>query len=120
MFDIEGKIIGVVKNFHFKPLNQPIEPIFLAIVPNYYAYFMIKINDKSIPNGIGHIEKVWNEFLYDYAFEYDFWDEQKTSIYSSEKRMINILLYFTSLAILIAAIGLIGLSMFTTEIKTKE
>lgn len=120
MFDIEGEIIGVVKDFHFKPLNEPVEPIFLAIVPNYYSYFMIKLNDKSIPNGINHIEKVWNEFLHDYAFEYDFWDDHKTSIYRSEKRMINIFLYFTLLAILIAAIGLVGLSMFTTEIKTKE
>ncbi len=120
MFRTEGKIIGVVDDFHFMPLNQEIGPIFLAIIPNYYAQILIRIKEGSTQEGLQHIEKVWKSYIPEYAFEYNFWDDFNGEMYGSERQLINIFLYFTFLAILIASLGLVGLSMFTTEIKTKE
>jgi len=120
MFGIEGKIIGVVQDFHFLPLNQEIEPIFLAIIPNYYSNFMIKVDANNMDKALHHIEEVWKTFLPDFAFEYNFWEDHRTNLYYQEKRLINVFTYFTILTILIAAIGLVGLSMYTTQVKTKE
>lgn len=121
-WDLEGKIVGVVKDFHYQSVHQPIEPVILACKPteNWLNTVILRINQQNTATVLAEAEKVWKKFNPSYPFEYHFIADDFESMYKAEKRLSAIFLYFALLAIFISCLGLFGLVTFATEQKTKE
>lgn len=120
MWGMEGKIIGVVKDFNFRPLRTEIKPLILTPKAMPYTYLIIRIPSKNCTSAIKHLEGVWNRVNPEYPFDYHFLDEDFDRLYWDEQRLGKIFGYFTCLAIFIACLGLYGLVAFVAEQKTKE
>ena len=121
MFPVENfRIIGVVKDFHFKSFRSRIEPLILAWKPQWHQYINIKIAEGMTAPAMGKIRKTLDEFAPGVPVDYNFVDESFDRMYQSDKRMSIILIYFTLLAILIGILGLIGMALFMSEQRTKE
>jgi predicted permease len=119
-WDRKGKIIGVMKNFHFRPMHHQIQPIVFKIFPAWFRYIYIKIKPGNIPGTLASLKKSWSQLYPGYPFEYRFLDEQFDQLYRAEERMGTLTNYFTVLGILIACLGLFGLASFMAEQRTKE
>ena len=116
-----AKVIGVIKNFHFKSLSTEIEPMAISLfTPGGYSLFLIRISGNNISQNLTFIEDTWKHIAPNYPFEYTFLDEQFDRLYRAEQRMGKIFNYFTILGIFIACLGLLGLASFMAEQKTKE
>jgi len=115
-----GTIVGILKDFHFHSLHNPIEPLCIYYEPLYFDYLAIKINAANIPEAIQYIEKTMKKFSPKYPFEYHFFDEIFDLAYRTEKKTGHIFSAFACLSIGIACMGLFGLATFTTEQRTKE
>ena len=124
LLDKTGKIIGVVKDFHFAPLRNEIRPLVLHLVPYQYwmyrNYVFVRIRADNISRTIASIENMWDRAIPEYPFDFRFLDDTIDAMYRSEQRLEMILRIFTFLAISISCIGLFGLISFTAEQRTKE
>jgi ABC-type antimicrobial peptide transport system permease subunit len=114
------KIVGVVKNYHFKSLHHKIEPLILLYRQKPGHILVAKIRPGSTPEIIRDIEKIWKNFEPGYPVIYRFTDELLDDLYTSEKRIEKLFRYFSILSIFIACLGLFGLASFTAEQRTKE
>jgi ABC-type antimicrobial peptide transport system permease subunit len=116
-----GRIVGVLKNFHFKGADQPIEPIAFALTePVFLNFILVRLAPGNIPQALKTLENVWNKTIPDYPLEYSFIDEDYDNLFRSQLRLTNLLKYFTILAVIIACLGLYGLSAYSTERRTNE
>ena len=120
MWEKEGKIIGIVKDFNFRPLHTRIEPLILALKAQPYTYIFIRIASENYSNTLKYLESVWNRLNPEYPFDYHFLDEDFDRLYWDEQRLGKIFGYFSFLAIFIACLGLYGLASFVAEERTKE
>lgn len=119
-----GRIIGVIKDFHFAPLQYEIEPLVLHLMPYQYwmyqNYVFIRLRSDNVPQTMASLKKIWDRAIPEYPFEFHFLDETIDARYRSEQRLEVILRIFTFLAISISCFGLFGLISFTAEQRTKE
>jgi len=122
LFQDEGKVIGLVENFHFQPFHFKIEPLTLRIAESQglYHYIFIKVNSEDISDSISYIKNVFGKFNPGYPFEYSFLDDSFKNLYRAEERTNRLFDYFTILAICISCLGLFGLTAFMAEHRTKE
>jgi ABC-type antimicrobial peptide transport system permease subunit len=111
-------IIGVVKDFHFKSLHYKIEPLIMQIGGS--NTFFIRMKPEHITSTVESIRKMYNSFKPDIPLNFHFLDDDFDKLYRTEQKMSNIFGYFSFLAIIISCLGLIGLSLFMTERRTKE
>lgn len=118
--DEEGKIIGVMKDFHFKSMKNKIEPLTLFINEDWMNRISIKYQQGKEKETIALAEKTWKKHFPGIDFNYAFLDDYLTAYYKAEQKLQDILLIFTILAILIACMGLFGLAMFIAQQKVKE
>jgi len=114
------KIIGVVKNYHFRSLRQEIDPLILIYNPGPCGVLFARLKSENIPKTIGYMENIWKEFAPGHPFNYRFLDEALDDLYRSEQQIGTILRYFSILAIFISCLGLFGLASFMAEQRTKE
>ncbi|MFC1724781.1 ABC transporter permease [candidate division KSB1 bacterium] len=113
-------IIGVVKDYHFKSLDNPVEPLLITNRPDYLSRLSLKLNTADISNTMTQIEKKWNEVLPVYPFKFFFINDSFNSLYKSYNQLGSIFQTFTILAIIIGSLGLFGLISFTAEQRKKE
>lgn len=118
--EVSYSIIGVVRDFHFKSLESVIEPMLIRLDTKDLRYLNVKINDGNVAENIAALEKEWNAFETEFPFDFFFLDQRLQSMYSSEKKLGGIFIYFTILAIFIACLGLFGLASYISELRTKE
>jgi putative ABC transport system permease protein len=116
---VKGKVIGVVKDFHFESLHEPIVPIIFHS-DTRFRQMSVKLTANNVKAGIENIEKVWREFLPQIPFEYDFLSETYSNLYEQEQKQSQLFVIFASLAILIACLGLFGLATFNAMQRVKE
>lgn len=114
-----GIIIGVVKDFHFHSIHNPITSLVL-FSGDWFNTIMIKVQTKNMDQTLSHIEKVWKNLAPHRPFQYSFLDEQFELMYKSEQRTGKIIFIFTFIAITLACLGLFGLSSYNIIIKSKE
>ncbi|HKL09439.1 MAG TPA: ABC transporter permease [Bacteroidales bacterium] len=115
------KIIGVVKDFHFKSLHTTIEPAAFTLLPgNWEGVVCVKLRPENINNTISSIQNIWESFTSQYPFEYFFFDDHMEDLYQAEKRTSSIFIIFSLLSVVIALFGLFGLISFITEQRKKE
>jgi putative ABC transport system permease protein len=115
-------ILGVVKNFNFKSLRNPIEPYILKFQNDgmLWGYVTVKISALNYTTTIRQIEAIWKEFMVNDPLQYYFLDEDFEKMYVQEKQNAQMAVIFSILAIFIATLGLFGLTSFTVEQRTKE
>ena len=92
----------------------------MVLWPGGYEYILVKINPDEISGTLEYLKKNWNTFVPEVPFEYSFLDEDLNELYGKEERLGGIFLNFTIFAIVIACLGLFGLTAFTVEQRTKE
>lgn len=113
-------IIGVVEDYHFNSLHETIEPLVLGWTPGWHSLAYVKINGKNIQQGLQDLEEVWMDFSPEFPVKYSFLDKQFEQLYQKEQRMASVFIYFSGLAIFIAALGLFGLAAYSVGQKRKE
>lgn len=113
------EIVGVVKNFNFESLKQPIGPLGFFLAPST-GLASFKIKDANLSALLKTIEAKWKTMAPGMPFSYRFLDESFNDMYRDEQRIGKIALTFSILAILIACLGLFGLAAFVAEQRTKE
>lgn len=116
---LEYQIIGVVKNFHYESLRQNIQPLGL-FNDRSSGNVALKIAASNTPEAINRLEQWWNDRAPDKPFNYTFMDQQFDQMYRSESRVQDLMTAFSVLAIAIACLGLLGLSAYSAERRTKE
>jgi len=118
---LEGRIAGVLKNFHFKGADQAIEPMAFALTEtDWFNCILIRLNPGNTADALKAAERVWGNILPEYPFDYSFIDEDYKKLFSTNIRLTELLRYFTILAVIIACLGLYGLSAYSTERRTNE
>jgi len=119
----KGRIIGVVKDFNYESLHQPITPIILFINPPSFNSVSVKIRPnrpEDISTTLAFLQQKWQEYRPQNPFSYSFVDERYEQLYQNEHRLGQIFGAFSLLAVFIACLGLFGLASYTAEQRTKE
>lgn len=116
----EGTIIGVMKDFHYKSLQQDIKPLSMRIEPNGCNLITVHVGTAHLPATIAAIENKWKGMIPNRPFSYFFLDEYFDKQYRSEERFGKLFLNFAVLAIFISCLGLLGLASYSTLQRTKE
>jgi len=119
-FSGEARIIGVVKDFHFTSLHSKIAPLILSINSGRYGIVCVKVNYENISNSMDHLKNIWMQYAPEYPFEIKFLDTLVDGMYKTDKQTGTIIKYFTLVGILISCLGLIGLSVYISEVRKKE
>lgn len=123
----QAEIIGVTGDFYQKSLHAPIKPSAIIYHPGTYNNNIIHIalkpqttNGNEWKTAITTMGKIWQDVYPDNDFTYSFYDESIAKFYESEQHTSKLLTWATGLSILISCLGLLGLAMFTTNLRTKE
>lgn len=125
-FAYQQRIVGVVKDFHFVPLRQPINPLIIGIPPFpgmkifFTNFIFARISPDNMRETIAFIEDVHKEMVPDRPFDYRFVDAELDKQYKSEDTLGKVAGIFSGMAIFVACLGVIGLTSFTTQQRTKE
>lgn len=112
-----GKIVGVVEDFNITPLKTAVQPLVMHILPRRFQYLYIRVNSNAT---LSAIEKQFKQINPKQPFEYVFLDDVIQNMYASEIKLGKIFGYFSGLAILIACMGIFGLSIYSAQQRIKE
>ena len=115
-----GIIKGVIKDFHFASMHEPIGPLMMFMDKSYVRNMFIKVQGSDISALISQLGTIWKERVPNRPFEYRFLDEDYNSLYKTEERTAKVFTLFAAIAILLACLGIFGLAAFTTIRRTKE
>jgi putative ABC transport system permease protein len=118
-------VIGVVKDFNFASLKEPIGPFFLSdmrpqFAPFFKKYMVVKIKPGNIKSTINYLDEKWSGIVTQLPFEFNFLNERLNSLYKSQDRLGKLIGYFSILAIIIACLGMFALATYSVERKFKE
>ncbi len=116
-----ARIVGVVKDFHFESLHNPIEPLGFFCGNLGWGYYtcVVKISG-NIPDVVKSISRLMQELRPSIPFDFRFVDQLYDSFYKKEERLSKSIAYFSLLAIVIACLGLFALASYSAEQKVKE
>ncbi|MEO0333829.1 MAG: FtsX-like permease family protein, partial [Bacteroidota bacterium] len=114
-----GTVVGVVQDFHFESLHQPIVPVVFH-GQHMFNELSVLVSKDNMPEALAHMEAVWEQFVPQQSFDYLFLNEHYQQLYHSEQKQSELFIIFAGLAILIAAMGLFGLATFSTLQRIKE
>src|SRR5688572_8261400 len=115
-----GRVTGVVEDFHITPLKSAVQPLVMHVYPVRFQYLYVRFNQAKAESIITLIERTFNEFYAKQSFEYSFLDDTLAMMYRSERKLGVIFTYFSFLAILIACLGVLGLSLYSIKQRIKE
>ena len=115
----KGTIIGVVKDFNFKPVQKPIEPLILRL-NTWGEIAVVRTSAGQVEATTRALERICKELNPSYPFSYSFVDQELANSYKAEQRLGTLFTIFASLAVFISCLGLYGLSAFLAERRTKE
>lgn len=118
-YDQPRTIIGVVRDFNFKPIQQPIEPLVLRL-NRWGGTIIIRANPSATEATIAALEKISLALNPQFPFTYNFLDQDLDNLYKGEQKMGVLFNLFSILGIFISCLGLFGLSAFMAEQRTKE
>ena len=119
LHDVNGIIIGVVKDFHFASLKQKIEPFIFQYQPDTWQLF-VKTTGKDAPQAVKAVKTAWERYNPNFPFDYTFLDETFDKLYKSDQHTGILFNVFAVIAIMISCLGLFGLATYTAQVKVKE
>lgn len=116
------EVIGLIKDFNFETFRNEIKPLVIEYMYDYFLrdYISVKVQGGNITAGVAELETAWKKFEPRVPMNYSFLDEDFERVYSSEMKMADLLQVLTGISILIACLGLFGLTAYTTELRNKE
>ncbi|WP_206513006.1 ABC transporter permease [Larkinella soli] len=121
LWDVKGRVIGVVNDFHFRPLTATIEPCLFRYRPSEtFSRLLVKTRPGRVREAISAVERIYKKYERETAPQYTFVDQELERQYRTEEQTGRIVLYFALLAIFVSCLGLFGLVTFTAEQRTKE
>jgi putative ABC transport system permease protein len=117
--DDQQVVVGVVKDFHFESLHKPVEALRMGYAKRGNR-LSLKIDTRHTDAALNHLKKIWASSVPEVPLEYSFVDEKINEQYGNESKMEQIFYAFAGLSLLIACLGLFGLSIYVVERKVKE
>jgi putative ABC transport system permease protein len=114
------EVIGVVENFHFESLKEEVGPVMIHLAPRNEGSISFRFQSSDTKEVVELLEKTWKQMAPGQPFTYNFLDESFGRMYAAEMRLGKIFGIFSSVAIVIACLGLFALTAFTAEQRTKE
>ncbi|NML23672.1 FtsX-like permease family protein [Pseudoflavitalea sp. G-6-1-2] len=120
LWERNGTIIGVVKDFHCASMKEAIEPVIFYTGSNQLSYVYVKTEGQHASQAIAAAEKVFKQYNSEFPFEYSFLDDTFDRLYRADQRMGNLFNIFAVIAILISCLGLFGLAAYTAQVRTRE
>lgn len=115
------EVIGVMEDFHNKSLHQPIEPLLIRLLSDAASFMEVRIQGNNVTRGIEILEDQWRSIYPSHpAMDYSFLDADLEQLYIAEQRMGSVFIAGAILSIFIACLGLLGLSSFMSEQRTRE
>jgi ABC-type antimicrobial peptide transport system permease subunit len=115
-----GRIIGIVKDFHYASMHDVIAPFVIVNRPSWQTTAYIKTVPGKNTEALAAARTVWSQLVPNKPFEYSFLDESFNNLYKTDNRTSTLILIFSIIAILISCIGLLGLASFTARQRVKE
>jgi putative ABC transport system permease protein len=115
-----GRILAVTEDFHFQPLTEPIKPMVMHASAAAHNHITLRVDPANMAETNSRIQAVWESYFPDRIFFSVFVSQAFDQQHLSERRLQGVLLVFTFLSILVACLGLLGLSAFSVERRTKE
>jgi len=118
----QGRVIGVVKDFHLRSLHHEVEPLVLLVAPQTYYLdnFVVRLAPQNMTATLALLENKWREVAPDRPFEYFFLEEAFEQLYRREEKLAAVFKYFSGLTIFVGCLGLFGLASFAAAQRTKE
>jgi putative ABC transport system permease protein len=120
LWQTEGTIVGVVKDFHFSSMRQKIQPAIFYCQSKRYGQIYIRTTGKDAAKAIAAVQSQWKRYNQGYSFEYNFLDDRFKRLYESEQRTGLLFDIFAGIAIIISCLGLLGLAAYTAQVRTRE
>lgn len=116
----ERPIIGLVEDFHFADLRQPVKPLFIGFSDSFLGYVAVRVKPGNVVETIKALDNTWRTFEPERPFIPFFLNDELNQLYKSEKNMGEVVSTFSLLAIVIACLGLFGLATYTVNLRVKE
>ena len=113
-------VVGVVGDFHQSSLKEAIEPMVILLEPFRSEYYTMKVGADNLPQTIAHVEATWKKVFPGNPFSYFFLDDYFNRQYQTDQQFSQLIRVFAGLALFIGGLGLLGLSAFTAQQRTKE
>lgn len=117
---ITARIIGVVNDYHYQSLHVNVEPIVLTMHKKYFPIVTAQLEGGNIQQTVNSIEDEYKKLNFAYPFEYEFLDTQVEEMYIVDQKVGQLLIWFSLLSVFIACLGLLGLSSYAVEKRTRE
>lgn len=118
---IHGQVVGLIEDYHFKPLGDEMEPMALTVVPaEMLMNMVVRLAPEQPREALAFLQEKWETLLPQYPFDYTYVEENIDRMYQGEERMAILLKIFTVVAMIIASLGLFALASFTAQRRTKE
>jgi len=117
---IQGPIVGVMKNYHYTPVQNPLEPMAVIASSTAVRFAIVRLGGGDVPAAMSQVESAWRTVNPQYPFDYRFFDDDYDQSYRQYDRMGAILRWFAGLAVIVACLGLFGLASFLAEQRRKE
>lgn len=121
LWGTKGQIIGVLKDFHFNSLHEPINPLIIKLgEKDDWGSVLIRTEPGKTKQALSGLQAICKKLNPQFPFSYQFADEDYQSLYKNEQVTKRLADYFSILAIFISCLGLLGLAIFTADQRTKE
>lgn len=117
---VKGTIVGVVKNFHFKSLHVPIQPLIMMISPRNFNYIITNVNAQNLTATIPQMQASFTEIYPEDQFDYRFLDTEISELYHEESRTLKLTSVLTAISIFLSIAGLIGIVSIAIKQRVKE
>lgn len=117
---VKGRVVGVVENFNFESLHSPVKPMIMYSYPQNFRFVSVKLSGSLKKERLAEIENVWEQFYPGYPVEYFYLNDKIELLYASEFQLTKAYASFSLIAIVIAGIGLIGLTTYVMNRRLKE
>lgn len=115
------EVIGVLEDFHFRSLHEPIFPLMLFMAPDeWYSQVVVRLDPVATQTTLDRLAEIYSEYDAVNPFTFSFMDETMDSLYAADQRARDLMMRFTLLAIVIACLGLFGLSAYTAQRRRAE
>jgi putative ABC transport system permease protein len=117
---VMGTCIGVAEDFHYTSLRDEVEPLIFNIQRNFRNNIIIRLNEGDVNESLNYIKQTWTKNMPGEVFDYEFLDSSFEALYDNEYRIGELFSVFSIFAVIIAGLGLFGLSSYEMQVRTKE